>query len=81
MLKKSLLLLASASLLSACSFFSSPQTGRTEQGDEDAIFDTRLGVNVEQLTERLPKTLQGDKQNARYSDEDLKGKDGNGGNS
>ncbi|WP_417452131.1 hypothetical protein [Kordiimonas sp.] len=51
--------------LSACSIFES-------KGDE-IIFDTTLGPATETQAETLPNNLKGDKENARYSNETLKG--------
>ena len=63
-MKRSLLLLApSVLLLTACS----------SSGDE-IVFDTTLGPETDDQIEGLPGTLHGDTDNARYSNEDLKGK-------
>ena len=58
-------LLSASQLLGACSIFES-------KGDE-IIFDKTLGPSTEGQVASLPNTLQGDRENARYSTETLKG--------
>ena len=57
-----LMILATSSLLVAC--------GSTES----IIFDTRLGPVTSQQIQALPKTLDGDTQNARHTSYTLEGK-------
>lgn len=78
MMKRLAILMISATALSACSIFTSVDGGKTEQGDAEKVFDTRLGVNVDELMDALPDNLAGDKKNARYTEGELKGKDGSG---
>ena len=52
-------------LLGACSIFEG-------KGDE-IIFDKTLGPATESQAASLPNTLKGDRDNARYSSETLKG--------
>lgn len=42
-------------------------------GGDEIIFDTTLGPETERQIEALPQTLEGDKGNARYSTENLRG--------
>ncbi len=46
--------------------------GCGSSGDE-IVFDTTLGPETENQIENLPRTLEGDTANARYSTENLKG--------
>ena len=63
-MKRSLLVLVPSLLLLA---------GCGGSGDE-IVFDTTLGPETDDQIEGLPTTLHGDTDNARYSNEDLKGK-------
>ena len=58
-------LMSLPAFLSACSIFES-------KGDE-IIFDKTLGPATETQAKNLPNSLKGDKENARYSNEALKG--------
>ncbi|WP_262690984.1 hypothetical protein [Kordiimonas aestuarii] len=62
---KKLFAIAALMSLSACSIFES-------KGDE-IIFDKTLGPATETQVANLPNNLKGDKDNARYSGEALKG--------
>lgn len=44
----------------------------SDKGDE-IVFDTTLGPRTEDQVKTLPGTLKGDSENARYSNENLKG--------
>lgn len=57
-----LIVVSAAFLLSACG------------GGSGVVFDTVLGPETEKQIEPLPSTLEGDSANARYSAENLKGK-------
>ncbi|WP_417460277.1 hypothetical protein [Kordiimonas sp.] len=62
---KKILLIAALVSLSACGIFEG-------KGDE-IIFDKTLGPATETQVKNLPNTLEGDKSNARYMNEALKG--------
>ncbi|WP_417458365.1 hypothetical protein [Kordiimonas sp.] len=62
---KKILLIAALTSLSACGMFDG-------KGDE-IIFDKTLGPATEMQVNSLPNTLEGDKKNARYMNEQLKG--------
>lgn len=57
-----LMILTTSSLLMACS------------GGESLIFDKRLGPVTDQQIKALPKTLDGDTENARHTSYTLEGK-------
>lgn len=59
------LAISAAFSVSACSIFESKDTG--------IVFDTVLGPETELQIAELPATLEGDKANAAYSSENLKG--------
>lgn len=62
---KKTLLIAALMSLSACGLFEG-------KGDE-IIFDKTLGPATAVQVDNLPNTLEGDKSNARYMNEQLKG--------
>ncbi len=57
------LVVSTAVLLSACG-----------GGGDTVVFNSVLGPETEKQIETLPSTLEGDRANARYSAENLKGK-------
>jgi hypothetical protein len=60
---RALIVVSAALFLSACG-----------GGGKEVVFDTVLGPETKNQIEPLPATLQGDSENARYSAENLKGK-------
>jgi ABC-type oligopeptide transport system ATPase subunit len=65
-MKKTSIIICLALTLQGCAYFTATDTEGTEQGDETKVFDSRLGPDTKDLLKTLPKTLEGDKKNARH---------------